>query len=455
MTDYKKDSLDDKFDEEILLKKIKKSFEENTPAVWDSVLRGIKTQSEDEKGTEIMKEIKNIKKNNISILKKLISVAAAIVVLVGGGIGFSHYNTAHAIDSVVFLDVNPSIEISMNSAERVLKVTPLNKDGEIVIGKMDLGGSNIDVALNAIIGSMLKNGYIDEAKNSILLTVDNKDKNKGEALKLKLTSEIEDMLKMGKVKGAILGQTASKTEEVTKLAKEYGITEGKVQLINEIIAGNNKYSFKDLVSLTINELNLIGTSPRITLPNITSKGKASDKGYIGEDRAKFIAFTHAGTNKDKVTQYEAEMDFEHGIMVYDLEFTVGNIEYSYEINALDGAIVSHEKEGADFDDDGKVHHKKHDKKVKKGSENYISLDSAKSVALNHAGFRGGDIRNYNIHKDNDDGKTVYEISFYKGDTEYEYEIDALTGKILSFDKESGYEDGDAEDAWDDDEYDDR
>ena len=44
---------------------------------------------------------------------------------------------------------------------------------------------------------------------------------------------------------------------VAKLAKEYGITNGKAQLINQIIATNGRDTFKDLAPLTINQLNQI------------------------------------------------------------------------------------------------------------------------------------------------------------------------------------------------------
>ncbi|MBQ1934111.1 MAG: PepSY domain-containing protein, partial [Clostridia bacterium] len=37
--------------------------------------------------------------------------------------------------------------------------------------------------------------------------------------------------------------------------------------------------------------------------------------------------------------------------------------------------------------------------------------------------------------DKDDGKYVYEVSFKKDGVEYDYEIDAASGKIIEFDSE--------------------
>jgi len=37
--------------------------------------------------------------------------------------------------------------------------------------------------------------------------------------------------------------------------------------------------------------------------------------------------------------------------------------------------------------------------------------------------------------DDDDGRGVYEIEFYVGNTEYDYEIDAHSGGIIEYDKD--------------------
>ena len=65
---------------------------------------------------------------------------------------------------------------------------------------------------------------------------------------------------------------------------------------------------------------------------------------------------------------------------------------------------------------------------------YIGVDRAKQIALDHAGFRENEVifskAKFDKEKDdNDDDGPEYEIEFYKDNMEYEYEIDALTGKI--------------------------
>ena len=66
------------------------------------------------------------------------------------------------------------------------------------------------------------------------------------------------------------------------------------------------------------------------------------------------------------------------------------------------------------------------------SQQYIGLEQAKSIALDHAGV-GTDVFFTKEKQDFEDGIVVYEIEFYAGQVEYEYEIDAVTGAIWDFD----------------------
>lgn len=63
----------------------------------------------------------------------------------------------------------------------------------------------------------------------------------------------------------------------------------------------------------------------------------------------------------------------------------------------------------------------------------ITEDKAKAIALADAGVT--DASNVYVKLDRERYGNVYDVKFYSGSTEYEYEIDAATGKILSADRE--------------------
>ena len=70
---------------------------------------------------------------------------------------------------------------------------------------------------------------------------------------------------------------------------------------------------------------------------------------------------------------------------------------------------------------------------KPSADNTISEEKAVQIALDHARLKKEDVSFITSHPDFDDGRYVYDIEFYKDMTEYDYEIDAATGEILSFD----------------------
>lgn len=405
--------------------KVKTAFTRAEPDVLDSVLSDCKNQ----KGKVIM--ITETKKKPYR-LRQIAAAAAVFLLLVFGASGI--YRLNYAVASTVSLDVNPSIEIQVNQKNTVLRVTALNEDGKIVIGNMDFKGSKLDVTVNALIGSMLRNGYLTELANSILVSVTSSDPAKSAELQAQLTEEINALLRTDTFEGAVLSQTVSSDAALQQLADSYGITTGKAQLIQQLITQNPLHTFEELVPLSINELNLLCKSGSVPLDSMNSVGTASDKAYIGEEKAKELALAHAGVTADAIYKYEFEMDYDHGVMIYEIEFSCDGYEYSYDINASTGAVVKQEKER---DDDR--HHQTSDETGNgnnpPSSSESISEADAKEIALSHAGLTSDNISRYKCELDYEDHTLVYEIEFRSGGYEYSYDIDASTGAIVKYEKE--------------------
>ena len=67
------------------------------------------------------------------------------------------------------------------------------------------------------------------------------------------------------------------------------------------------------------------------------------------------------------------------------------------------------------------------------TKRYISVDKAKTIALKQAGLTPAMVTFGKAVLKKDDGKIIYEIEFFTSSHEYEYEIDAYSGAILSQD----------------------
>ena len=391
---------------------LKSAVSNAAPDVLDNVLHAC----DHEKGKVIYME----KKKNRSFAG--FAAVAAVFVLLIAGIFIAKNNgfgiTNNSLAAVVSLDVNPSIELKVDNDEDVISVNGLNDDGKKVLEGMDLEDTDLEVAVNAIIGSMLKHGYINEMANSILLSVSGVEGYDADALETKLANEVNALLK----NGAVLSQNVSSADDkLVKLADEYGITVGKAALIQEIVKNSKTHTFEQLAGLTINELNLISENSK--LDNIKSEGKASAKSYIGKDAALSAALKAAGLSKDQVKNIEIELDYEHGVMVYEVEFDRGFDEYSYDIDAKTGEVVAYDND----DDDDKI--------VNVTAEDVIGMDAAKSAALKHSGLTAAQVTELSVELDRENGKTVYEVEFKSAGYEYSCEIDAVKGTVLYSNKE--------------------
>ncbi|MBQ4591266.1 MAG: PepSY domain-containing protein [Clostridia bacterium] len=426
--------------------KIKIAFEHAAPDVLDTVLSDIASGNTENKQIIVMGGQKNMK----NTIRNLTAIAAAAVLLVGGGAGFAVYNNNYKVASTISLDVNPSVEITANKKEDVLAVTALNDDGRKIIGDMDFSGSSIDVTVNALIGSMLREGYLSDLANSILISVDDADAARGAALQKKLADDINTILQTNSFDGAVLSQTIVKDSDAWTLAEEYGITAGKAQLVNEIVAGNPVHTFEELAPLSINELNLLTAGSAVTT-TAESVGQASDKAYIGTERAKEIAFEHAGFTAADVVGIQVEMDYEHGVMVYEVDFYADAYEYDYDINAETGEIVKNDKE---FEDDAWFN--QYEQKMVKESQkeerlqneqasvrqeqgtsaDYLTPDDVKKIAFDHAGVTADTVFDLETEFDYDNGRAEYEVDFESGEFDYDYDIDAVTGEVIKNNKKS-------------------
>ena len=199
---------------------------------------------------------------------------------------------------------------------------------------------------------------------------------------------------------------------------------------------------------------------------------------IGQDKALSQALAHAGLKKSEVELTKSRKSSDDGAIVYEFDFLKDNVEYEYEVDGTTGGVREFSREvldkkagtsadgnssqaGGTLEDSGSGSSNGSDSSGSSGgkdsaadngggSSSYIGADKAKSIALSDAGVKAATATFTTAKLDRDDGRYVYEIDFYTTDTEYDYEIDATTGKILERDSEP-LDDRDDDDGWDADE----
>ena len=379
-------------------------------------VNGVLSRCDERKGTVIPMTTKKTTKKRWTTLA---AACLALVLLGGGGI---FYQQAHAVASVVSLDVNPSIELKVNRSEKVLVCAPLNEDAKAILADMsngtDLKGAKLDVAVNAIVGSLVRNGYLNSISSAIMISVEDNDTVRAEKLQRELTSTVDGVLQTSEAKASVLTQTLTQDAGLAQQARENSISTGKAALVNRVLALNPALKFDALAKLSVEELKDLAEAGAPAMP-------------IGTDKAMDIAaaaFGKASTAKMAYSAVDPELDESPAHYEVEIKSQTGE-EFEYKVDAYTGAILESKREAADGTEVPVV------QPSKPAPTGDIGYAKAKSVALNHAGVSENKAYDMDIELDDEDGTLVYEVEFKSGGMEYSYEINAATGAILKHEAE--------------------
>ncbi len=336
----------------------------------------------------------------------------------------------------VLLSVNPEIKINYDGNGNVISLEGNNEDGRRLLQDYsDYKGKPCKTVVNELVEKMNTLGFFSDkiegnAKNIIVKLEDDREDIYEDILE-EIAEEIREAVRrnnigsetvvvgraditdkgfigLEKAKEIVLSQLGFTEADFTE--KEYGLDYGVYEL--EFTVNGIEYEY-DVDAITGKVLKAEAEKDDDTKPdNKPQHGKE----LIGKDKAKEIALLDKGLSAEAVSYYECELD--DG--VYEIEFVVDGIEYSYDINAFTGKILRMETE--------KVDH--HNKPVTGGKE-LIGKDKAKATALDHAGVTEADITRYKCELD--EGK--YDVEFTVNGVEYDYEIDAYTGAVVKAETE--------------------
>ena len=374
---------------------------------------GVLSRCEKRKGTEIPMKTKP------HSLKKWMAMAAclALLLLCGGGL---FLRQANAVASVVSIDVNPSIELRVNQNEKVLACVPMNDDAHAILADMgdgeDLKGAKLDVAVNAIVGSLVRNGYLESISSAIMISVEDRDQSRAHRLQQDLSAAVDGILRDSASQASVLTQTVTQDTSLEKQAKDHHISTGKAALVNRVLALNPALKFDALAKLSVEELKDLAEAGAPAMP-------------IGKDAAAYAAEQYAGTTAlDSVTA-EVDSELDEFPAHYEVELHTAWGEFEYLVDAYTGKVLSGPK---DLPATAPVGDETAKPTAPTGD---IGHAKAKSIALNHAGVSEGKAYDMDIELDDEDGRLIYEVEFKFGGMEYSYEINAATGAILKHEAE--------------------
>lgn len=181
-----------------------------------------------------------------------------------------------------------------------------------------------------------------------------------------------------------------------------------------------------------------------------NSSQTASASYIGVEAARSAALKDAGETEGDFTN--ATLEERDGTIYYDVEFTAGGAKYEYAVDALTGSIIEAKKEGGESQSSSSQPSSSSSQASSQsgsslnstpkaessqassaaGSTGLITEEEAANIAKEHAQVT--DCTMLPVKLDRDDGRQVYDVEFFTADgKEYDYEIDAATGEVLSYD----------------------
>ena len=204
-------------------------------------------------------------------LARKISFASLIIIfavlLLTGGTAFA--TTGY---ETVAIELNPSVELTINRLGNVTDVNYLNADGEELFSNVNLKHQKIDECLLTFVDLAYEKGYLNSQDDVIYISGYDKNKNFNTEKLDKYTQLIQTYCKQKGYGTQVKGYVVDKEEK--NQADEKGIGYAKTKKINQKISKDASYNFDDLSSKSLKEL-------REILKSLETNNNSSGHGHNG------------------------------------------------------------------------------------------------------------------------------------------------------------------------------
>lgn len=175
------------------------------------------------------------------------------------------------IDSVVAVDVNPSIELKLNRLSHVVAVQAYNPEAQSLVEAVPWRFSPVDDVIQRLLGAMKQQGYLQSENSFLMLSYQQDNQSRAEALSRRLNKAVL-RLKLQSPEMVYIQRVEIK--EIAGLADDYDVSRGVMQLILKAQIMNPQYSVELLSELDLQTLywlseNKMQSAPESTAPSPT------------------------------------------------------------------------------------------------------------------------------------------------------------------------------------------
>lgn len=157
---------------------------------------------------------------------------------------------------MIVIDVNPSISVKFNSEGQISDVIAGNKDAEKItenIKKKVSDETKYEDIMNIIIDEIHKQGYLNERKNSMLVTIVSGDSKKRKEVLSQVKNNTEKYVEESNKKIKTIYQGIKVNKEIRNVAKKNNVSIGKAALCIKLAKANNE-NYNKLCEKSISKL---------------------------------------------------------------------------------------------------------------------------------------------------------------------------------------------------------
>ncbi|MGD9559642.1 MAG: hypothetical protein AB7V55_03440 [Oscillospiraceae bacterium] len=187
-------------------------------------------------------------------VRRLVAMAACAVCLAAAVFGGSWYWQFAMVDALVDIDVNPSYDITVNRRSQVLAITPMNEEAKQVLEGRNYKGWDIEDAIFTLFSDLPSHGFMDTGEPTVLVSVSGRNEARATALREQVSQTIGNTLMGSPASPTVITQTYNHNNALQKRAAEYGISPGKMYIVDALLEKGAPYTEAQLVAMPIEDL---------------------------------------------------------------------------------------------------------------------------------------------------------------------------------------------------------
>lgn len=190
------------------------------------------------------------------------------------------------VDSIVSIDVNPSIELTIDQNDRVIKSRASNDDAAVILKNMNLRDKDLQEATGSIVNELLEHGYLSKNSkdNAILISVASRSGGQSPTqLQEKMADGIENVLKENNASATVLRQMDTLSDDLQKFASANKVSLGKADLVRKLTEQDSSLDAEALCKMSLKDLNKLMENEKLEVSGLVV-GKEGDSSSSQPDK---------------------------------------------------------------------------------------------------------------------------------------------------------------------------